>query len=242
MQATLNRHLLFWGSFITFAAVIIVLLINRGNHIPDPSKNLASGDGQPSDPAVEISNLKSQISNPTGWHGWPANAPAPAIAPFSTEQATQHQDAWATYLGVPVEYTNSHGMKFRLIPPGEFQMGFSPTELDTLTRELKQAGASEFDLFSASTSGPQHLVRSTQPFYMSAHEVTVAEYRRFIDATHYMTTAEQLGGQQKKWTEYLAPENPDQHPVLGVSWTDTEAYCKHRSEQDGGHVPAAERI
>ena len=59
----------------------------------------------------------------TGWHGWPADAPKPAIAPFDAEQAKKHQEAWAKYLGVPVEYTNSIGMKFRLIPPGEFLMG-----------------------------------------------------------------------------------------------------------------------
>ena len=35
----------------------------------------------------------------------------------------EHQEAWAKHLGVPVEYTNSIGMKFVLIPPGEFMMG-----------------------------------------------------------------------------------------------------------------------
>lgn len=58
----------------------------------------------------------------TGWHGWPADAPKPAIAPFDAAQAKQHQEEWAAYLKVPVEYTNSIGMKFRLIPPGEFLM------------------------------------------------------------------------------------------------------------------------
>jgi formylglycine-generating enzyme required for sulfatase activity/serine/threonine protein kinase len=156
-----------------------------------------------------------------------------AIAPFNAEQAKQHQTAWAEHLGIPAAFTDKHGTQYVLIPPGEFQMGFSQAELDTLTRELKQAGAGEYDLFSASTSGPQHPVRITKPFYMSTHEVTVAEYRKFIDETHYMTTAEQLGGQRKKWTEYLAPENPDTHPVLGVSWTDAETYCVLRSQQDG---------
>jgi len=42
------------------------------------------------------------------------------VAPFDAEQARQHQEAWAKYLGVPVEWTNSIGMSFRLIPPGEF--------------------------------------------------------------------------------------------------------------------------
>jgi formylglycine-generating enzyme required for sulfatase activity len=191
------------------------------------SEDLASRSDSPS----EISNLKSQISNSST--GWPADAPAPAIAPFNTEQAQQHQTAWAKYLDIPAEFTDKRGTRYVLIPPGEFQMGFSQAELDTLTRELKQAGASEYDLFSASTSAPQHMVRITKPFYMSAHEVTVAEYRRFIDETHYMTTAEQLGGQRKKWSEYVAHENPDRHPVVGVSWTDAETYCVKRSEQDG---------
>jgi hypothetical protein len=40
------------------------------------------------------------------------------VAPFDAETATRHQQAWATYLGVPVEWTNSIGMRFTLIPPG----------------------------------------------------------------------------------------------------------------------------
>ena len=46
---------------------------------------------------------------------WPADAPPPAVAPFDAEQAKQHQQAWADYLELPVEYTNSIGMKFVLI-------------------------------------------------------------------------------------------------------------------------------
>ena len=63
---------------------------------------------------------------PAGWHGWPADAPKPAIAPFDAAQAKRYQEAWASYLEIPVEYTNSIGMKFRLIPPGEFTMGSTP--------------------------------------------------------------------------------------------------------------------
>ena len=49
--------------------------------------------------------------------------PALAIAPFNADEARKHQEAWARYLGVPVEITNSIGMKLVLIPPGEFMMG-----------------------------------------------------------------------------------------------------------------------
>jgi len=53
------------------------------------------------------------VAPQTGWHGWPADAPQPAIAPFDAAQARQHQEAWAAYLKVPVEHTNSVGMEFR---------------------------------------------------------------------------------------------------------------------------------
>ena len=53
---------------------------------------------------------------------------SPAVAPFDRPKAKEHQDAWAKHLGVPVEITNSIGMKLVLIPPGEFTMG-SPKEL-----------------------------------------------------------------------------------------------------------------
>ena len=168
----------------------------------------------------------------TGWHGWPEDAPQPAIAPFTAQQAKQYQTAWAKHLGIPTEFTDKHGMKFVLIPPGEFQMGFSKSELDTLTRELKQAGANEFDLFSASTSGPQHPVRITQPLYMSAHEVTIAQYRSFLEETKYLPTADQLGGKMK-WTNFVPKENPDSYPVDGVSWTDADSFCTLRSQRDG---------
>ena len=71
-----------------------------------------------------------------GWQGWPADAPPPAIAPFNSEQARQHQDAWAKYLKLDVEYTNSLGMKFVLIPPGEFMMGTTPAESEEALKRL----------------------------------------------------------------------------------------------------------
>jgi hypothetical protein len=60
----------------------------------------------------------------------PLPAPPPAKAPFTAQQARDHQQAWAKYLGVPVESTNKLGMKFRLIPPGEFTMGATDAEAE----------------------------------------------------------------------------------------------------------------
>lgn len=90
----------------------------------------------------------------TGWHGWPADAPHPAVAPFDAKQATRHQEEWAAYLKVPVEYTNSIGMKFQLIPPGEFLMGSTTEEIEN---SLKDANPAYKDWPEKIRSeGPQH--------------------------------------------------------------------------------------
>ncbi|MDA7928638.1 formylglycine-generating enzyme family protein [Mariniblastus sp.] len=52
-----------------------------------------------------------------------SEGPPLAIAPFDERKAKAHQKAWAKHLSLPVESTNSIGMKFVVIPPGEFKKG-----------------------------------------------------------------------------------------------------------------------
>ena len=87
-----------------------------------PSSPLPPGEGQ-GVRVAEIPNSKSQISNRK------SEIPPPAVAPFDEKKAKEHQEAWAKYLGVPVEITNSIGMRLVLIPPGEFDMGSTPEEV-----------------------------------------------------------------------------------------------------------------
>lgn len=88
--------------------------------------------------------------------------PLPAISPFDTTQAKAHQQALADYLGVPVESSNSIGIKFVLIPPGEFIMG-SPT--NEPGREGNEAS---------------HKVKLTQPFGLAVYEVTQEQYQQVM--------------------------------------------------------------
>lgn len=60
-----------------------------------------------------------------------ASSPKRAIAPFDFSQAQEYQQAWAQYLGVPVNHTNTIGMTFVLIPPGESSMGSTPAEIES---------------------------------------------------------------------------------------------------------------
>ena len=163
-----------------------------------------------------------------------AGAPRPAIAPFTPEEAKQHQQRWAEYLGVPVEIENSIGMKMVLIPPGEFMMGSTDEEVAEILKPakgLRRVVAEWTEL--RSSEAPQHLVKITKPLYLGIYEVTVGQFRAFIEKAGYRTEAEK---QKAEWT-WQAPgfEQDDDHPVARVSWNDAAAFCKWLSEMEGEH-------
>jgi sulfatase modifying factor 1 len=81
-----------------------------------------------------------------------------------------------------------------------------------------------------------------RPFFMGADPVTVAQFRRFVDATGHATLAERDGGGAvydpatdtwrivpgATWQRPLGPDGPaarDDHPVTQVSWHDAQAYA-----------------
>ncbi|MDY0171080.1 MAG: SUMF1/EgtB/PvdO family nonheme iron enzyme [Thermoguttaceae bacterium] len=93
----------------------------------------------------------------------PGTAPPLAVAPFDAKQASRHQQAWAQYLGVPVEHHVDLGSGVKLtlvlIPPGEFMMGSPDSDPDARGNEK-----------------PQHRVRITQPFYLGKYPVTQQQW------------------------------------------------------------------
>jgi formylglycine-generating enzyme required for sulfatase activity/serine/threonine protein kinase len=154
----------------------------------------------------------------------PPGAPPPAIAPFDAQKAKEHQAAWAKHLGVPVEITNSIGMKLVLIPPGEFQMG-SPMEL--IEEELKPHSDDKwYDWYKERLAGegPQHRVRITKPFYLGTYLVTQGEYQRVMGAnpSKFSTTG--------KSKEKVAGQDTKRFPVENVCWDDAVEFCRKLSE------------
>jgi formylglycine-generating enzyme len=126
--------------------------------------------------------------------------------------------------------TNSIGMKFRLIPPGEFLMG-SP----------------ESDEAAPNDEKPQHRVQITRGFAMGIHEVTVGQYRSFSNAARYKTVPEQLGAGTLGWVGGATPlaqrpqfnwrtwwaNQTDEHPVLNITIEDALAFCTWLSRVEG---------
>ena len=146
--------------------------------------------------------------------------PPLAVAPFDAEQAKQHQEAWARYLGVPVEYTNTIGMKFRLIPPGEFLMGSSPEEIEDA---LPGIGGAHWKS-CVQSEAPQHTVILTLPIYIGIHEVTQSAFQKVIgmNPSHFAATG--LGH------EAVAGMDTRSHPVDMVSWADAAEFCAKLSQ------------
>lgn len=151
--------------------------------------------------------------------------PAPSLtsAPFDAAQAKAHQDAWANYLGVPAEYTNSLGMKFVLIPPGEYLQGAGAQELSDV---LAAANQDPFWLNYGKSEGPQHKVKITKAFFLAVNEVTQKQYEQLIGSNPASFSA---GGALK---QQVGGQNTANWPVEMVSWTDAVEFCRKLGEKE----------
>ncbi len=91
-------------------------------------------------------------------------ASAPVVTPTTVPPASKVEPALKPphQMSDTGDITNSIGMKFKLIPAGEFMMGSSDSEPD---RDIRIAEV------------PQHRVEITKPFYLSVYLVTQDEYK-----------------------------------------------------------------
>ena len=173
--------------------------------------------------------------------------PSFAVAPFDAKKAREHQEAWARHLGVPVEIRNSIGMKFVLIPPGEFDMGSTPEDQAKVIEGLKAiksfSPTEEKEwLDRISAEGPRHRVKITRPFYLGIYPVTQAEYERVMDINPSVYAGKPLDASafspalrddEKRYrqtvSENLAGKDTRDYPVDTVSWHDCVAFCARLS-------------
>jgi formylglycine-generating enzyme required for sulfatase activity len=150
------------------------------------------------------------------------------------------------------------------IPPGEFLMGSTPEEKSWATglEGGAQAGT-ERESYEGERPRP---MRVKHGFWMGRTEVTVGQFKRFVEETGYVTDAEKPGGQTQcfnpKWTSYnlttqvTHPWEPmkgkswrdpnfqfplrDDFPVVCVSWTDARAFAEWltKHERTAGRLPS----
>jgi sulfatase modifying factor 1 len=154
-------------------------------------------------------------------------------APVPWERAADATNDGATGLPNRVVHRAS-GSTLVLIPAGEFLMGSPTNEVDR------------------SKSETQHRRVIRKSFYLGETEVTVEQFRKFVEATSYKTDAERgvdegnghgvgsfatVADGEREWSANANWRTPfpilkdvvigPNHPVHHVSWNDAKAFCVH---------------
>jgi formylglycine-generating enzyme required for sulfatase activity len=124
--------------------------------------------------------------------------------------------------GAPAEFTNSLGMKFMRIPAGKFVMGSPADEVDRLVGTVEDDGYKRM----LRTELPEHEVEIARPFFMGATEVTVGQFRRFVEANPDY----KVGDERWKSPGF---EQTEDHPVVWVSWQNAVDFCTWLSKTEG---------
>jgi formylglycine-generating enzyme required for sulfatase activity len=165
-----------------------------------------------------------------------------------------------------VELGNGVSLELVYIKPGDFKMGSTHAEKVWATgleggaqpgNGLPGTGVRE------SYEGELRLMRINDGFWMGRTEVTVGQFKRFIEETGYITDAEKPGGETEvfdpEWKiSGIAPPHPwislkgkswrdpnfglpllDSYPVVCVSYNDDNAYCEWltKRERAAGRLP-----
>jgi len=133
-----------------------------------------------------------------------AEKPQPDVE-AATEKAVAAQKECSQRLRLPVEITNSIGMKLKLIPEGEFLMGSPASE---------RRGGDEL----------QHRVQIAEPFYLGCYEVTQAKYERVMK-----TNPSRFSPQGERKGDVVGLDT-SRFPVENVSWLDAAEFCRRLSK------------
>ncbi len=173
---------------------------------------------------------QAALADPAPPPGTPIDGTPIAVVPFGAEEAREHQRRWAERLGTPVRWTNSIGMEFVLIPPGEYTRGIPEDQLpEDFTAPNPNIDPSRKAILESCI--PAHRVRLTRAFYLCTTEVTQGQYRRITgDYIGYFRAG--MPGER-----VLDRLDTDDFPAENLGWSMAVQFCKRLSELDGFTEP-----
>jgi formylglycine-generating enzyme required for sulfatase activity len=88
---------------------------------------------------------------------------------------------------------------------------------------------------------PLHAVRIPRSFAIGTKEVTIAQFRRFLDANPEVRARHAYPGRPDQMAQVLARLSPDDDgPQIAVTWYEAAMYCNWLSKQEG--LPESERV
>jgi formylglycine-generating enzyme len=152
-------------------------------------------------------------------------------------------------------YENSAGMSFILVPAGEFLMGSEETP-ESLAIDYPNYPRHRF--VELQDEAPVHAVRISRSFYLGKYEVTIGQFKQFVESSGYVPESEADGtggygynvkydpsqtvrqdafeGRDRKYS-WKNPGFPqaDDHPVVNVTWNDAVAMAQWLSQNEKRH-------
>ena len=159
--------------------------------------------------------------------------------------------------GAPKTLDLGGGVNLELvyIPPGKFMMGSTAAEKNWATGI---EGGARPGTARESYEGEPRPMRVKDGFWMGRTEVSVGQFRRFVEETGYVTDAEKPGGETQvldlDWEDYnltgkvthpwvsMADKSwrdpnfgipmVDSYPVVCVSYNDMKAFCACLTERE----------
>ncbi len=138
------------------------------------------------------------------------------------------QADYARSVGLPVDITDSTGMRLVLVPPGDFLAGATELEWSLNPKDRLR----------------QRPVTIDAGIYVGIHEVTRGQFERFVESEGFKTDAELGQGysavtrgrkeanQSSNWRD-PGYEQTDNHPVVHVSWSDARSFCEWLTSVEG---------
>jgi sulfatase modifying factor 1 len=180
--------------------------------------------------------------------------PAALLVLTSTLLVLQPTQAQPNPTGSAVStVSNSLGLTLVKVPAGEFLMG-SDESADSQARAFPALPSRRFERLD--DEKPLHRVRISRAFWMSRHEMTVGQFRRFVEASGYVpeSIADGTGGygynraydpaSSRRGDAFEGRDpryswrNPgfvqgDDHPVVNVTWFDATACAQWLSRTEG---------